>query len=168
MGRGGGQHPYPKTKPHLLQQYWWQQCMIRLGTGAQTQNPETPLLSFCSPQSLLPSVITSFTCPVPHERHAGPFLGTHRSCKWGPCCPNPLSAGRRHARTHQPRIRLLLLGQSQGPRCSPWLQRVTSVCVREDERRCEHKSAECDQRGPRCTLRTTLCCLYRRGSHAAL
>lgn len=76
--------------------------------------------------------------------------------------------GYRHAWTHQPRIRLLLLGQSQGPRCSPWLQRATSVCVREDEKWFQCKSAECVQQGPRCTLRTTLCCLSRRGSHAAL
>lgn len=91
------------------------------------------------------------------------FLGTHRSCEWGPCCPSPLSWGRRHAWTHQPRIRLLLLGRSQGPHRSSWLQRVMSVCVRKDEKRYERQSADCDQRGPRCTLRTTPCCLSRRG-----
>lgn len=77
-------------------------------------------------------------------------------------------AGRRHAWTHQLRIRLLLLDQSQGPRCSPKLQRATSVCVRGDEKRRESGSAECDQWGPQCTLRTTPCCLNRRESHAAL
>ncbi len=119
-------------------------------------------------QNTAPPLITSFTSPVFHEQHAGPFLATHRSCEWGPCCPSPLSGGRRHAWTHQPRIRLLLLGRSQGPHRSSWLQRVTSVCVREDEKRYERQSADCDQRGPRCTLRTTPCCLSRRGSHAAL
>lgn len=110
---------------------------------------------------------TSFTCPLLHERYAGPFLGTHAGLRWGPCCPRPLLAGCRHARTHQLRIRLLLLGRSQGPRCSPQLQRATSVCVRGDEKRRESGSAECDQWGPRCTLRTTPCCLNRRESHAA-
>lgn len=119
-----------------------------------------------SPQQT-PPLPPSFTCPPLHERYAGPFLGTHAGLKWGPCCPRPLLAGRRHAWTHQLRIRLLLLGQSQGPCCSPQLQRATSVCVSGDEKRCESESAECEQRGPWCTLRTTPCCLSRRGTHAA-
>ena len=59
------------------------------------------------------SLVLSFTCPLSRGQHAGPFLGTHRSCKRGPRCPTPLSGGRRRAWTHQPRIRLLLLGPSQ-------------------------------------------------------
>lgn len=125
-------------------------------------------LSTCSHRNTTPPLVPSFTCPPPHEQHAGPFLGTHRSYKRGPCCPGPLSGARRHAWTHQPGIRLLLLGRSQGPRCSPPLQRATSVRVRGDEKRYECESAECDRRGPRCTLRTTPCCLSGRGSHAAL
>lgn len=88
----------------------------------------------CSPQQA-PPLPPSFTCPPLHERYAGPFLGTHAGFKWGPCCPRPLLASCRHAWTYQLRIRLLLLGQSQGPRCSPQLQRATSVCVRGDEKR---------------------------------
>ncbi|KAM7371734.1 hypothetical protein PAMP_008945 [Pampus punctatissimus] len=42
-----------------------------------------------------------------------------------------------------------------------------SMRVREDEKQYERDPAECDQQGPRCALRTTLCCLSGRGSHAA-
>jgi len=58
-----------------------------------------------------PSLDTSYTCQIQHRQHAG--LCTHRSCKAEPCCPSALSGGRRRAWTHQRRIRLLLLGQSQ-------------------------------------------------------
>lgn len=121
----------------------------------------TPVARNRSRQPALP-LPTAFTRPLPHERYAGPFLGTHAGLRWGPCCPRPLLAGRRHAWTHQLRIRLLLLGQSQGARCSPQLQRATSVRVRGDEKRRESGSAERDLRGPRCTLRTTPCCPNRR------
>ncbi|CAB1440146.1 unnamed protein product [Pleuronectes platessa] len=43
-----------------------------------------------------------------------------------------------------------------------------SVSVSADEKRYGRNSAECDRQGPRCALRTTPCCLSRRGSHAAL
>lgn len=42
------------------------------------------------------------------------------------------------------------------------------MCVSKDERRYKPSSVECDQQGPRCTLRTTWCCVSRQGSHAAL
>lgn len=122
---------------------------------------DTPVACNHSRQHVLP-LPTSFTRPLLHERYAGPFLGTHAGLGWGPRCPRPLLAGRRHAWTHQLRIRLLLLGRSQGPRCSPQLQMATSVCVRRDEKRRESGSAVWDQRGPRCTLGTAPCCLNRR------
>lgn len=59
------------------------------------------------------SPVRSFTCPVLHQQRAGPFLDTHRSCKGGPLLSQSIVGARRRAWTHQPRIRLLLLGRSQ-------------------------------------------------------
>ncbi|MED6233811.1 hypothetical protein ATANTOWER_016986 [Ataeniobius toweri] len=66
------------------------------------------------------------------------------------------------------RIRLLLLGQSQVHAASRDIKGSLSECVSRDERRYKHSSVECDQQGSRCTLRTTLCCVSRQGSQAAL
>lgn len=64
--------------------------------------------------------------------------------------------------------RVAFVGSVPGPRCSSWYQRALSVCVSKDERRYKPSSVECDQQGPRCTPRTTWCCVSRQGSHAAL
>lgn len=121
-------------------QDWSRPCLWRQPASyccifVSQDSGNSKLVAFNRSPQQAPPLPPSFTCPPLYERYAGPFLGTHAGFKWGPCCPRPLLAGRRHAWTHQLRIRLLLLGQSQGPRCSPQLQRATSVCVRGDEKR---------------------------------
>lgn len=78
----------------------------------------TPVVSNHSRQHVLP-LPTSFTCPLLHQRHAGPFLGTHAGLGWGPCCPRPLLAGRRHAWTHQLRISFAFVGPVPGSTLLP-------------------------------------------------